>query len=265
MTTDRLASPTWGREFDPARLARLELRMWKAYYRRQPLRLFGLLIQAEHEQADASWPRAVLAAVWLTKGAVGFARSSGDYDRFLPDIVRGYRILGVPATVDVVEVARRELRWWVVRREIGLAAGEAAGEAIARLYAALYEVPVEDVAEAGRLRGRAAEVRDRGATADPDGPAGPGRAYWPEVDRLLRDSYVALAAALDAPRAGRRRRDRLKRADRSRVQGRQAPQGRKPAASAAASVRNTTRWRGVIRCAWWHVGRHTMCVVALPT
>ena len=159
-------------------------------------RLFGLLIQAEHEQAAVSWPRAVAAAVWLTKGAVGFARSSGDYDRFLPDIVRGYRTLGVPATVDVEEVARRELRWWVVRREIGLAAGEAAGEAIARLYAALYDVPVERVAEAGRLRGLAAEVRDRGASEDPDGPRGPGRAYWPEVARLLDESYVSLAAAI---------------------------------------------------------------------
>jgi hypothetical protein len=197
-TTDALttSTPTWGRQFEPTRLARLELRMWKAYYRRQALRLFGLLIQAEHEQAAVSWPRAVLAAIWLTKGAVGFARSSGDYDRFLPDVVRGYRTLGVPHTVDVEEVARRELRWWVVRREIGLAAGEAAGEAIAWLYAALYDVPVERVAEAGRLRGLAAEVRDRGATDDPDGPRGAGRAYWPEVARLLDASYVSLAAAI---------------------------------------------------------------------
>ena len=94
-------------------------------------------------------------------------------------------------------VAREELRWWVVRREIGLAAGSAAGETIARLYAALYDVPLETVAEAGRLRGMAAEVRDRGATDDPDGPTGLGAAYWPEVARLLRLSYRRLAEALD--------------------------------------------------------------------
>jgi hypothetical protein len=189
----------WGRHFDPARLARLELRMWQAYYRGQPFRLFALLIEAEHEQARVSWRRALVAAVWLTKGAIGFARSSGDYERFLPDVVRGYRTLGVPASVDVVEVARRELRWWVVRREVGLAAGEAAGEAIAQLYSTLYDVPVERVAEAGRLRGLAAEVRDRGASDDPAGPTGPGHGYWPEVGRLLRDSYAALAAALAVP------------------------------------------------------------------
>jgi hypothetical protein len=171
--------------------------MWQAYYRWQPLKLFGLLVMAEHEQAGVSWLRALRAAVALTRGAVGFGRATGDYDRFVPDLVRGYRTLRLPAHVDVEEVARRELRWWVVRREIGLAAGDAAGDAIIRLYAALYEVPESVVAEAGRLRGQAAEVRDRGAAADPEGPTGRGAAYWPEVARLLRESYRSLHAALN--------------------------------------------------------------------
>ncbi len=188
----------WGRGFDADRLARLELRMWKAYYRRQPLRLFGLLVLANREQAGVGWVRAVAAAARLARGAAAFGRSSGDYEQFLPDIVGGYRALGLPDDVDAAEVARRELRWWVVRREIGLAAGRAAGEAIAELYAAIYGLPTAAVADAGRLRGEAAEVRDRGATADPDGPAGAGRAYWPEVARLLRASYRSLRAALDA-------------------------------------------------------------------
>jgi hypothetical protein len=186
----------WGADFEPDRLALLELRMWKAYYRRQPARLFGTLVLGLREQAHVGWPRAIVAAVFLTKAAVGFARASGDYDRFAPDVARGYRWLGLPTDVDMEAVAHEELRWWVVRREIGLAAGSAAGETIARLYAALYNVPLESVAEAGRLRGMAAEVRDRGATADPDGPTGLGAAYWPEVARLLRESYRSLAAAL---------------------------------------------------------------------
>ena len=170
--------------------------MWKAYYRRQPARLFGTLVLGLREQAHVGWPRALVAAVFLTRAAVGFARATGDYERFAPDVARGYRWLGLPDDVDLEAVAREELRWWVVRREIGLAAGAAAGETIARLYAALYRVPVETVAEAGRLRGLAAEVRDRGATDDPDGPTGAGAAYWPEVSRLLRESYRSLAAAL---------------------------------------------------------------------
>jgi hypothetical protein len=187
----------WGRQFDPDRLASLELAMWKAYYGRQGPRLFRLLIRANREQARIGWLRAIAAAFWLAWPAVRFGRATGDYDRYAPEIARGYRLLGLPPSVDVDEVARRELRWWVVRREIGLAAGSAAGDAITALYAALYSVPEADVAEAGRLRGLAAEVRDRGATADPDGPTGPGLAYWPEVGRLLRDSYRSLRTALD--------------------------------------------------------------------
>ena len=191
----------WGTGFDADRLATLETRMWKAYYRRQPGRLFGWLVLALREQAGVRWPTALVASLLLTRAAAGFARASGNYERFAPDIGRAYRRLGLPDDVDADEVARRELRWWVVRREIGLAAGEAAGDAITRLYAAIYDVPESAVAEAGRLRGLAAEVRDRGAAADPDGPVGPGRAYWPEVARLLRDSYRSLRTAVSDPPA----------------------------------------------------------------
>jgi hypothetical protein len=190
------AAARWGADFDPDRMARLELGMWKAYYRRQPARLFGLLVLGLREQGHASWPRALGAALFLTRAAARFGRASGDYERFGPDVARAYRLLGLPADVDAEEVGRRELSWWVVRRELRLSSGEAAGEAITQLYAAIYRVPAELVAEAGRLRGEAAEVRDRGATADPDGPSGPGRAYWPHVDRSLRESYRALHSAL---------------------------------------------------------------------
>jgi hypothetical protein len=189
---------SWAPDFYPDQLATLETRMWKAYYRRQPARLFGLLVLALREQAHVSWPRALASAVLLSRAAVRFARATSDYERFAPDIERGYRVLRLPPVVDVGEVARWELRWWVVRREIGLAAGHAAGDAIAHLYAAFYDVPIERVSEAGRLRGLAAEVRDRGADADPDGAAGAGRGYWPEVARLLRDSYRKLSASLES-------------------------------------------------------------------
>ena len=194
----------WGTGFDADRLATLETRMWKAYYRRQPARLFGWLLLGLREQARVSWPKALLASLWLTKAAAGFARADGDYERFAPDIARGYRLLGLPEDVDAIEVARNELRWWVVRREIGLAAGSAAGDAITSLYAAIYRLPASSVAEAGQLRGQAAEMRDRGAAADPDGSTGPGQAYWPEVARLLRASYRSLADAVSDPRDGAR-------------------------------------------------------------
>lgn len=187
----------WGREFDPDRLARLELRAWKAYYRRQPARLFALLVLANRAQARRGWISSVVSAFWLARAASGFARAQGGYDRYVADIARGYRALGIPPE-RLSLVAERELRWWVVRREIGVAAGHAAGDAITALYAALYDVPEAAVAEAGRQRGLAAEIRDRGANADPEGPAGRGADYWPKVGRLLRQAYRSLRVGLDA-------------------------------------------------------------------
>lgn len=198
MTAVERSVSRWGRDFDPERLARLELAMWKAYYRGRAALLFRLLVRANRAQAGVGWVRAIVASFWLAWAAARFGRSRGDYERFASPIARGYRWLGLPDHVDAEEVARRELRWWVVRREIGLEAGVAAGEAIAALYAELYDVPETAVAEAGLLRGQAAEVRDRGATIDPDGPGGEGRAYWPEVARLLRLSYARLSEALAA-------------------------------------------------------------------
>jgi len=65
MTSDS----AWGREFEPDRLARLELRAWKAYYRRQPGRLFALLVLVNREQARTDWAGAVRSAFWLSRAA----------------------------------------------------------------------------------------------------------------------------------------------------------------------------------------------------
>jgi hypothetical protein len=88
----------WGRDFEPDRLALIELRMWKAYYRRQPLRLFGLLVLANREQARVSWLTAFGAAFFFVRAAVAFARSTGPGRAYRPEVARllrdSYRSLG---------------------------------------------------------------------------------------------------------------------------------------------------------------------------
>lgn len=71
-----------GRDFDPDRFARLELAMWKAYYRRNGLRLFRLRVRANAEQAGVGLARAVLAAIRLAWAAVRLGRVSGHDERF---------------------------------------------------------------------------------------------------------------------------------------------------------------------------------------
>jgi hypothetical protein len=219
------ARANWGATFDPDELGRLETRMWKAYYRKQPARLFGLLVRAVRAQAGVSWPRALAGSVLLTKAAAGFSRATGDYERFAPDIVRGYRLLGLPEHVDIEAVARHELRWWVVRREIGLAAGAAAGESITDLYAAIYDLPRERVAEAGRL----VAWRPRCAIAAPP----PTPTDRPARDRVLaRGRAIATDVVPEPSRAidtgaleaePRRRISRAPATERPRTRGRRRP------------------------------------------
>ena len=185
----------WGSAFDPDELARLETRMWKAYYRRQPVRLFGLLVMAIRAQAHVSWPRALGASVLLTRAAAGFARSTGDYERFAPDIVRSYRMLGLPEHVDIEAVARHELRWWVVRREIGLAAGTVAGDVDHRPVRGSLRRPSR------ACRGSRPAARDRGG--DPRSRRGgrPGRTARPGHDLLAR-GRAAAPLVLSKPEPG---------------------------------------------------------------
>jgi hypothetical protein len=84
-------------------------------------------------------------------------------------------------------VARAELAWWVARREPAQRAPENVGRLITVLYARFYELPEERVREAGLLRARAANLRDRGGL-NPD---------WPQIGRLLHESYRSLHAAFE--------------------------------------------------------------------
>jgi hypothetical protein len=179
------------RHFDPERTAELEVGMWQAYYRKEKLRLFRLLVTMLHEQYRYPWAKATLAGFHLARAAAGFGDARSGYERALPDLERAYAISRdwTGAGYDPRAVARAELAWWVARREPGRNSAESVGALIAEEYALLYEVPRERVAQAGLLRAQAAVVRDQGgANAD-----------WPEVSRLLRESYRSLREAVSAP------------------------------------------------------------------
>src|SRR5438093_12821359 len=80
------------RQFDPNRMADLELRMWQAYYAKQRLRLFGLLVTMLREQYHYSWATATHEAFYLARAAATFGNATSDYERVLPDLDRGYAI-----------------------------------------------------------------------------------------------------------------------------------------------------------------------------
>jgi hypothetical protein len=183
-TTRPAPGPRNIRHFDARRMADLELGMWRAYYAKENVRLFTLLVTLLREQYRYSWARAVDEGFHLARAAATFGDANGRYDRVLPDLDHAYAAARawLHAGFDPREVARAELAWWVARRTPGQNAPPNVGRLIANEYALLYEVPRERVATAGLLRAEAAALRD-GEAAHPD---------WDAIGELLRQSYREL-------------------------------------------------------------------------
>jgi hypothetical protein len=182
------SGPRSMREFNPTRLADLELRMWKAYYAKDRARLFGLLVTMLREQYRYSWATATREAFHLARAASTFGDLKGDYEQVLPDLESGYATAKswLDAGFDPRAVARAELAWWVARRIPGQNSADQVGHLIAQEYALLYETSAERVAPAALLRATAAKMRDEQA-AQPN---------WDRTGRLLEQSYRELHAAL---------------------------------------------------------------------
>jgi hypothetical protein len=182
------AGPRSIREFDPGRTADLELRMWQAYYAKERVRLFGLLVIMLREQYHYSWSTAATEGFHLARAAATFGAATSHYEIVVPDLEAAYetarRWLG--AGFDPRDVAHAELAWWVARREPGQNDPDRVGRLIAEEYALLYEAPLAGMLRPGMLRAEAAALRDSHA-GSPD---------WPAIGRLLTESYRALHASL---------------------------------------------------------------------
>jgi hypothetical protein len=176
------------REFDPDRLASLELRMWQAYYAKARVRLFALLVTTLREQYHYSWATAATEAFHLARAAATFGDAASHYETVLPDLEAAYGTARrwLSAGFEPRDVARAELAWWVARRTPGRNDPEEVGRLIAEEYALLYDAPRADMLRPGILRAEAAALRDSQAE----------RPDWPAIERLLTQSYRQLKSSL---------------------------------------------------------------------
>lgn len=180
--------------FDADAVAWLETRMWEAYYAKQDARLFILLVRLVATQFGLPWKRALAIALMLTRPAMQFARTRGNYAAVIPDIAAAYKRLQEEcgASFDAEAVAARELHWWIVHRHPSDAGEAGLTDAIADLYAAVYRLPPSTVREAARLRAQAAILCDKGRKRD----GVRGAPYWQAVGDLLQCSYRTLKSAV---------------------------------------------------------------------
>lgn len=99
-------------------MADLELRMWQAYYAKERVRLFALLVTMLHEQNHYSWATATREGFHLARAAATFGDARAHYEIVLPDLENAYGIAKnwLHAGFDPRAVARAEFAWWVARR-----------------------------------------------------------------------------------------------------------------------------------------------------
>lgn len=184
------------REFDADEVARLETAMWRSYYSRRRVKLFGEMTELLRTQYRLPLLRSNAVAFRAAKAAFVFkdGHSRADYQRALPDLVSFYQSIRAVSDTDfdVERAARLELEWWIVHRERRQHAPDDLARALAELQAEIFRLPAERFAEHARLRAEAMTIRDDKADA-----GGVTEGDWRRIDELLHQSWRSLHAAVN--------------------------------------------------------------------
>jgi len=184
------------RDFDADEVARLDTAMWRSYYSRERVRLYGQLTELLEKQYKLRFWRRQLIAFYAAKATFVFkdGKTRADYEKALPDLEKFYAEIRDVSTTDfdVKRAALAELEWWIVHRQRKQYKEGDLARALAETAAGVYKLPVEDFIEHGRLRAEAMNIRDNQAEA-----GGVTEADWQKIDELLHQSWRSLHAAVN--------------------------------------------------------------------
>ena len=179
--------------FDPDEVARLETAMWRSYYDRRRLPLFGQLVSLLQGQFHLQPLRAVALASLAARAAAVFqvGQSHDDYRRALPYLERYYAAIRTVSEVpfDPERAASLELEWWIVHREAALHPPGDLEHALAALTAELYQVPAEHLWTHASRRAEAMTIRDHASYRE----IGVLDDDWDRIEAVLWVAWKALA------------------------------------------------------------------------
>jgi hypothetical protein len=181
------------RVFDPDEVARLETAMWRSYYDRRRLPLFGQLVSLLQGQFHLQPLRAVAMAGLAARAAAVFqvGASHDDYRRALPYLERYYAGIRTVSDVpfDPQRAAALELEWWIVHREVEDHPPGDLENALAELAAELYQVPAERLWTHAARRAEAMTIRDRTSRRE----VGVLADDWDRIEAVLWVAWKSLA------------------------------------------------------------------------
>jgi hypothetical protein len=184
--------------FDPDKVAYYEKAGWEAYYARNWLRAFGLLVRLNREQFRMGFFTALSAALDTVRASRAFAPIDNDIPAAQAHIQNFFAKArpGLQIEASAQKLAELEMDYWVVHRELALRRSqnhddhdiEAMTQSLANLHAALFNATPEAMRESAEYRALAAKAVDRitgnyskDITAD-----------WQEVESYLQKAYRAV-------------------------------------------------------------------------
>ena len=185
------------RDFDPDEVGRLDTAMWRSYYSRERMKLYGQLTELLEKQYKLPFWRRQLIAYYAAKATFIFkdGKSRADYEKALPDLEKFYGEIRDISTTDFDArlAAERELEWWIVHRERAKYQEGDLMRALADTASAIYQMPAEVFLEHGRLRAEAMKIRDTKAAE-----GGVTEEDWQKIDELLHRSWRSLHDAVNS-------------------------------------------------------------------
>jgi hypothetical protein len=185
------------RRFTPEMIAYYETEGWRAYYDRNWLRAFGLMVHLCESQFHIPFPCSFLAVYHVIRASVAFVPRDHDLELVRRHLEQFYRIAAAAnqGAFDPLAVADLELRYWVLHRELAEVPGadkRPLVECVAALHAALFGRAPSDLWESALSRVRAANAVDQITSRRSIDPA----ADWALVESSLRQAYTQVKQAV---------------------------------------------------------------------
>lgn len=176
------------KQFEPEKVAALELNMWRAYYNHNFFRLFFLLRKLIKTQFHLGGIDPIKAAYYAASAAIQFRLQRGKENKkkISGKLISFFEIIaknGIEA-FDHRKVAELELEWWLVDR-YPERYYDTREQALAAAMAMLYNVEPERLAIYARNRAEAMVLQDKAETENKE-------ADWQKIGALLKESYVSL-------------------------------------------------------------------------
>jgi len=176
------------KNFNPDKVARIEMQMWRAYYKHQFIKLFFLLLKLIHEFFGLNYWRAIKTSYYAAYAAADFRlhKGSENKERIEKRLEKFYKNISKNSveSFDHEKAAKLELHWWFVDR-YPKSYNTTREEALANAIANVYGVNPKKLKEYANHRAEAMVLQDK---AEANGK----EANWSKIESLLKISFDSL-------------------------------------------------------------------------